>query len=232
MNRNFLTGLRDGIPVCLGYLVVSVSFGMFAVARGIPATTAIALSMTNLTSAGQFAAVNLAVTTATYAEIGFATVVVNIRYALMSLVLSQKIEKMPFFKRMIVALGITDEIFTIATTRNGKVDFSYMLGLMLTPYVGWSIGTILGATINSLLPLPMASAMGITLYGMFIAIVVPAAKNEKPVLITLFIAMILSCMFKYAPYLSLLSAGWAIITVALITSALAACLFQEKEVSE
>ncbi len=229
MKRSFFSGLRDGIPVCLGYIVVSMSFGMFAVARGIPVSAAIALSMTNMTSAGQFAAVNLAGACASFTEIGFATLVVNIRYALMSLVLSQKIEKMPFFKRMILAAGITDEVFTIASTRGEKVSFSYMAGLIITPYFGWSLGTILGATVNSLMPVSVVSAMGITLYGMFVAIVVPVAKEDRAVLLTLIIAITLSCMFKYTPVLATLSSGWAIIVVTLLTSTLAAFLFAGKE---
>lgn len=228
MKPNFFLGLCDGIPICLGYIVVSMSFGMVAVARDIPILTAIALSMANMTSAGQFAAINLSGAFASYAEIGFATLVVNIRYALMSLVLSQKIEKMPFYKRMVIAFGITDEIFTIASTRTNKVGFSYMAGLITMPYLGWASGTAIGAAVNSLLPKAIASAMGITLYGMFVAIVIPVAKEEKPVFITLIIAIALSCLFRYAPYLSGLSSGWTIIVVTLITSALAAFLFPEK----
>jgi predicted branched-subunit amino acid permease len=228
MNHSFRSGLRDGVPVCLGYLVVSMSFGMFAVARGIPPTVAIGLSMTNMTSAGQFAAVKLAENMGSYAEIAFATLVVNIRYSLMSLVLSQRIEKMSFLRRMIVAAGITDEVFTIASTRDKKVDFRYMAGLITAPYIGWSLGTAVGATVNSLLPQAMASAMGITLYGMFIAIVVPVARQERAVLLTLIMAIGLSCLFRYAPVLSGLSSGWAVIVVTLLTSAVAATLFQER----
>lgn len=229
MKQSLFSGMRDGIPVCLGYIVVSMSFGMFAVARGIPVFTAIALSMTNMTSAGQFAAVNLAGACASFTEIGLATVVVNIRYALMSLVLSQKIEKMPFFKRMILAAGITDEVFTIASTRGEKVSFSYMAGLIITPYIGWSLGTILGATVNSLMPESVVSAMGITLYGMFVAIVVPVARDERPVLITLLIAIALSCLFKYTPVLAAISSGWTIIIVTLFTATLAAFLFARED---
>jgi len=229
MKQSLFCGMRDGIPVCLGYIVVSMSFGMFAVAHGIPVFSTIALSMTNMTSAGQFAAVNLAGACASFTEIGFATVVVNIRYALMSLVLSQKIEKMSFIKRMLLAAGITDEVFTIASTRGEKVSFSYMAGLIITPYLGWSLGTILGATVNSLMPVSVVSAMGITLYGMFVAITVPVAREERPVLYTLLIAITLSCILKYAPVISALSSGWAIIIVTLFTSALAAVLFTADE---
>ena len=169
-------GLRDGLPICLGYLAVSFSFGMLAVSGGLPLWGAVALSMTNLTSAGQFAALNLMLANAPFVEIGVATLIINIRYLLMSLVLSQKIEKMPLAKRLILSFGITDEIFTVASTRYNRVGFWYMLGLILTPYIGWSVGTVLGACINSLLPAAVSNALGISLYAMFIAIVVPAGR--------------------------------------------------------
>lgn len=222
-------GLRDGLPICLGYLAVSFSFGMIAKNGGLPGFGAIGLSMTNLTSAGQFAAVNLMLAHAPLMEIGLATLIINIRYLLMSLVLSQKIEKMPLFKRLILSAGITDEIFTVASTRPGRVGFWYMLGLILTPYAGWSLGTVLGVFVNDLLPASVASALGISLYAMFIAIVMPAARKSKAVLATLGIAVGLSCILHYTPGLNNISDGWAIILVTLITSAVAATLFPHEE---
>lgn len=228
-NIELKNGLRDGLPVCLGYLAVSFSFGMIARNGGLPGGGAIALSMTNLTSAGQFAALNLMLASAPLTEIGLATLIINIRYLLMSLVLSQKIEKMPLIQRLIISMGITDEVFTIASTRPAKVGFWYMLGLILTPYAGWSVGTILGVFVNDLLPAAVSAALGISLYAMFIAIVIPAAKKDKAVLATLGIAVGLSCLLHYTPGLCAISDGWAIIIVTLITAALAASLFPRKE---
>lgn len=222
-------GLKDGLPICLGYLAVSFSFGMLAVGGGLPLWSAAGLSMTNLTSAGQFAALNLMLANAPLVEIGIATLIINIRYLLMSLVLSQKIEKMPLVQRLIIAFGVTDEIFTVASTRYGKVGFWYMLGLILAPYAGWSAGTVLGACINGLLPEAVSNALGISLYAMFIAIVVPAAKQDRAVLFTLLAAVAISCVFYYIPGLSSVSSGWVVIIAAVAASALAATVLPRKE---
>ena len=225
----FKNGLKDGLPICLGYLAVSFSFGMMAKKGGLPGWSTIALSMTNLTSAGQFAAVNLMLASAPLTEIGLTTLIINIRYLLMSVVFSQKIEKMPLSKRLILSAGITDEVFTVASTRYNRVRFWYMLGLIMTPYAGWSLGTVLGVFVNDLLPASLSSALGISLYAMFIAIVVPVARNDKAVLATLGIAVGLSCILKYTPAFAKLSEGWAIIFVTIATAALAATLFPHKE---
>ena len=222
-------GLKDGLPICLGYLAVSFSFGMIATKGGLPGWSTIGLSMTNLTSAGQFAAVNLMLAGAPLSEIGLTTLIINIRYLLMSLVLSQRIEKMRLVKRLIFSFGITDEVFTVASTRYKRVGFWYMLGLILTPYIGWSFGTVLGVFVNGLLPPAVSSALGISLYAMFIAIVIPAARKDKAVLATLGIAVGLRCLLKYTPGLSAISEGWAIILVTVVTAAFAATLFPYRE---
>lgn len=222
-------GLKDGLPICLGYLAVSFSFGMVAVGGGLPVWAAAGLSMTNLTSAGQFAALNLMLANAPLVEIGLATLIINIRYLLMSLVLSQKLEKMPLAKRLLLAFGITDEIFTVASTRYQRVGFWYMLGLIVTPYIGWSAGTVLGACINGLLPAAVSNALGISLYAMFIAIVIPAARQDRAVGVTLLLAVAISCGLYYIPGLSALSAGWAVILTTVAASALAATFLPREE---
>lgn len=228
----FKNGLWDGLPICLGYLAVSFSFGMLAKKGGLPGWSAIALSMTNLTSAGQFAALNLMLASAPLTEIGLTTLIINIRYLLMSLVLSQKIEKMSLGKRLLVSAGITDEIFTVASTRHQRAGFWYMLGLIAAPYAGWSLGTILGVFVNDLLPASVSAALGISLYAMFIAIVIPAARRDKAVLATLGIAVGLSCLLRYVPVFAGISEGWAIILVTLVTAAAAAAVFPRKEARE
>lgn len=225
----FLKGIKDGLPIALGYIPVSFSFGMIATAGGIPIWAVIAISMTNLTSAGQFAGANLIIANAPVFEIAMTTLIINIRYMLMSFVLSQKIEKIPILKRMLISFGITDEIFTVASTKHGKVGYSYMCGLILAPYIGWALGTILGALINNLLPESIASCMGITLYAMFIAIIVPEIKKSMAVVITVALAVGISCLIKYIPHLAVISEGWGIIIATIIASALAAVLFPKKE---
>ena len=216
----FLKGARLGMPIALGYIPVSFSFGMLAVQNGIPAWAAIVISMTNLTSAGQFAGMNIISAAGGMWEMTITTFVINLRYMLMSLSLSQKIGKMSLAKRLITAFGITDEVFAVAS----------MLGLIAIPYIGWTLGTVLGAFINNLLPTSLADAMGITLYAMFIAIIIPASRRDKNVLFVLIAAVILSCVLYFA--LPFISSGWAVIITAVLASAFGATFFPHNEEGE
>ncbi|MEY8337104.1 AzlC family ABC transporter permease [Lachnospiraceae bacterium 62-35] len=224
--REFIQGMRHGIPICLGYFSVSAAFGMMAVLSGIPLWVAVMISLTNVTSAGQFAGVNLMLAGGTYLELLISMIVINIRYFLMSLSLSQKVEEgMGYMKRFGISFGITDEIFAVAIQRPGTVTASYMAGLIFLPVLGWTGGTLTGGAVTSVLPESIASALGIALYGMFIAIVVPAAKNHTSVLFTAVTAVFLSLTLNYMPIFSQLSGGWGIILITVIASALAALCF-------
>ena len=226
-SKQFLKGAKLGLPIALGYLPVSFSFGMMAVASGIPAWAAILISMTNLTSAGQFAGMNIISAAGGMWEMAITTFVINLRYMLMSLSLSQKVGNMPLWKRLITAFGITDEIFAVASTTPVKITFSFMLGLIAIPYIGWASGTVLGAFINNLLPEAIAEAMGITLYAMFIAIIIPAARRDKNVFFVLIAAIVVSCIIYFA--MPFISSGWAVIIAAVIASAIGATFFPHKE---
>lgn len=229
INR-FADGVRDGIPIGLGYLSVSFTFGMMAVAQGIPIWAAIAISMTNLTSAGQFAGLNMIVATASYMEVALAQLVINIRYALMSVSLSQRLDKgVKTLGRLGISFGITDEVFAVSSTKSGKVGKRYMGGLMLAPYLGWTLGTVLGAVAGTFLPPSVQSALGIAIYGMFLAIIVPAAKKSLPVFVVLLIAVGLSCLFRWVPFLSGVSEGFVIIICAVVAAGCGANFFPEKE---
>lgn len=223
----FWNGIKNGLPIALGYVPVSFSFGLLCTQTGIPLWAAVAISMTNLTSAGQFAGLNLIAVCAPLTEIGITTFIINLRYMLMSLALSQRLERMSFIKRLFVSFGITDEIFSVASTRVGKVGFLYMTGLMITPYLGWSAGTLLGAAAGNILPAAIVSCMGIALYAMFLAIFIPASKKEKSVLAVVLFAAAVSCVIKYA--LPFISAGWAIIIATITAAAFGATLFPRKE---
>ena len=222
-----MKGARLGLPIALGYIPVSFSFGMLAVAGGIPPWAAIVISTTNLTSAGQFAGINIISAAGGLWEMGITTFVINLRYMLMSLSLSQKIGNMPLWKRLITAFGITDEIFAVASTTPVKITFPFMLGLIAVPYVGWAGGTAMGAFINNMLPKSLADAMGITLYAMFIAIIIPAARKDKNVLIVLIAAVASSCILYFA--LPFISSGWAVIIAAVLASAIGATFFPHRE---
>ena len=119
MKRNeFINGIKDGIPICLGYFSVSMAFGIAAVQKGIPSWAAIFTSLTNVTSAGQFAGVNIMHALGTLIELAITTMIINMRYFLMSLSVSQKVDSsMKLWQRFLVSLGITDEIFAVSMRR-------------------------------------------------------------------------------------------------------------------
>ncbi|MBQ3022256.1 MAG: AzlC family ABC transporter permease [Clostridia bacterium] len=222
----FFNGIKDGIPICLGYFSVSMAFGMTAVLSGFPSWAAILTSLTNLTSAGQFAGVNIALAGGKIIELILTTLVINARYFLMSLSISQKVSsEMTLWHRFLVSFGITDEIFAVSMRHTRELTMAYMSGLILTPLIGWTAGTATGALATSILPESLSSAMGIALYCMFIAIIIPPARDNKNVLIAVIMATMGSVIFAYTPILRALSGGWSIIIVAILVSAICAKLF-------
>ncbi len=228
--KQFTYGLKRGFPIFLGYLPVSFTFGFMAVSGGLPVWVALVISMTNLTSAGQFAGTNLIFASAGYFEVALTTLVINLRYSLMSLSLSQKVDrKVPVWKRMIVAFGITDETFVMASMEKGKLSASYMLGLMTLPFIGWSLGTFLGGTISTLLPISLQNAMGIGLYAMFIALIIPAAREKKEVCMVVIFAVVFTCILKYMPILRNISSGFRVIIATVLAAGIGAYLFPERE---
>ena len=230
MSKPFLQGVRHGLPIGLGYLSVSFAFGMQAVALGLTTLQAVLISMTNLTSAGQVAALPLIVGGAPMAEMALTQLTINLRYALMSLSLSRKLDgTMTTGRRMFFSFANTDEVFAVASGQPGKVGKSYLFGLMVLPWIGWSLGTLLGSVAGTLLPEFVRNALGIALYGMFLAIILPPAREKKPVRFVVAIAVALSLGFHYLPVLKEISSGFAIILCAVTAAALGAWLFPAKE---
>lgn len=229
----FKTGLIDGLPIGLGYFAVSFSFGIAAVSAGIPPFQALLISMTNLTSAGQFAGIGIIASGGSYFEMALSQFIINIRYALMSIALSQKLDKA--FKRihtLILGHAVTDEIFAVAITRPKTVRPIYFLGLATLPYIGWAGGTAAGAFFGSLLPDDIRSALSVSIYGMFIAIIIPAAKESRAVLVTIIAAVAISCAIYYIPLFSGITSGFSVIICAVLASALGALLFPIKDGAE
>ena len=225
-DSKFLTGLRDGIPIGLGYLSVSFTFGIMAASYGIPFGYTLLISMTNLTSAGQLAGIGIIHAGGGLAEMALTQLVINLRYALMSLSLSQKLDgEFNLFHRLAVSFGITDEIFAVASSKKGDVSPRYMYGLIMIPYIGWAAGTALGTLAGNLLPEMLRNALGIALYGMFIAIVVPPAKKRPKLLAVIGIAVGLSCLIRFVPVFSFISDGFSIIICTLIAATAGALLF-------
>ena len=219
--NSFKKGIKAGLPICIGYFPVSFAFGIFSVENGLSILQAVLISLTNLTSAGQLAAVPIMVGGGTIIELVLAQLVINSRYSLMSISLSQKLSesvKMPH--RFLIAFGNTDEIFAVASSNKEKVGTKYMLGLILTPVIGWVSGTLMGAIAGNILPEVVTSALGVAIYGMFIAIVVPVIKEEKNTALCVGVAIILSCVFYYAPVLKEIPTGFTVIICAVVASAL------------
>lgn len=230
MNKVFRQGIRHGIPIALGYLSVSFAFGMKAVSDGLTVLQAVLISMTNLTSAGQIAAVPLMVGGASLAEMALTQLTINLRYALMSLSLSRKLDgSMGTLQRMIFSFANTDEIFAVASSQPGKVGKYYLYGLMLTPWIGWSLGTLLGAAAGTLLPAFVRTALGIAIYGMFLAIILPPARNSRPVRFVVLAAVAMSLCFHYIPGLNTVSSGFVIIICGVLAAALGAWRFPAEE---
>ncbi len=223
--RDFIRGLTDGIPICLGYLSVSFAFGIFCVNSGLTLWQAVLISMTNVTSAGQLAGVPIMLSGGSLLEMATSQLVINLRYALMSVSLSQKLDRdVKPRHRAFIAFVNTDEVFAVASSQKGAVSRFYMYGLMLTPYLGWSLGTLLGGIAGDILPTMLSSALGIAIYGMFVAIVVPEAKKSRPTALCVLVAIFLSCLFHGVPGLCEIPEGFIIIICAVAASALMAWL--------
>lgn len=228
--KEFGRGVRDGLPIGLGYAPVAFTFGFIAVSGGLPVWVACLISLTNLTSAGQFAGTNLILAGAGYMEVAMTTFVINIRYMLMSLSLTQRLEeKVRVWKRMLFGFGITDETFVVASLNSGTLKAAYLFGLILLPIAGWNVGTLMGACISSVLPEALQNAMGIALYGMFIALIVPAARDSVHVLWIVIIAVLVNCILKYVPLFSFISSGFRIILSTVMGAGMGAVLFPKDE---
>ena len=230
---NYLTfkrGFKDGIPIALGYLSVSFAFGMLVISKGFPLWSPIVTSATNLTGTGQFVGAELMSNCAGFAEIACTLLIINLRYVLMSLSLSQKLSPdITLFQRCVIAFGNTDEIYGVSMQQRGLLTYRYMCGIILCAYSGWVGGTIIGALASDILPAFILSALGIALYAMFLAIIIPPARTSKPICAIILIATVISCIFKYTPVLKELSSGWVIIIAGTISSGLLAFISPVKE---
>lgn len=231
MNSRFLKGMSHGLPIALGYLSVSFGFGITAAASGLSALEASVISASNLTSAGQAAGVGIIAAGGTLLEMALVQLTINIRYALMGLSLSQKLDKsFTAPHRLLASYGITDEIFAVCSSQNQPLTPAYMYGMIFAAMLGWVTGTFLGASAGQLLPESVSSALGIVLYGMFLAIIVPPSRKNKSVLCVVVAAALLSILFRYV--MSFISAGFAVMICAIAAAALGALLFPVEEEEE
>ncbi len=229
IENRWIQGIRDGVPIALGYLSVSFAFGMMAANQGMPLWASVVVSFTNLTSAGQFAALSIITSAGSMLELALSQLVINLRYFLMSLSLTQKVDpQMTTLQRAIVAHGVTDEIFAVSTSRYEGVGFRYMIALMVLPILGWTAGTFLGGAASALLPAALRDALGIMIYGMFLAIILPPCRRSREIFIVVLIAALTSCLFSLLSSLISIGSGFVIILCTLVSAGIGAWLFPVK----
>jgi predicted branched-subunit amino acid permease len=228
--KYFKQGMQDGMPIALGYFAVSFTFGMAAVTGGLTVWDAVLISMTNLTSAGQFAGLGIILAAGSYWEMAMTQLIINLRYSLMSFSLSQKLEKgINPFHRFVVAFGMTDEIFAVSASQPGKVSPYYNYGAMSVAIPGWILGTLAGAILGNVLPGSVTNALSVAIYGMFLAIIIPPAKKDSAVMKVVIAAMVVSMLFAVLPVLNQVSGGFVIIITTVLIAGLAAYFFPIKE---
>lgn len=226
MSLQFKKGLVHGLPIALGYLTVSFGFGISAVRAGLTVWQAAAISALNLTSAGQAAGLTVMTGGGSLLETAATQLIINMRYSLMSLSLSQKLDgSFTLPRRILAAYGITDEIFAVASMQPA-VSPRYMYGLIAMGFSGWTLGTVLGAAAGAVLPAALTNAMGIMLYGMFIAIFVPAARGARDVLCTVVLAAVISLLLGFMPAVS---GGFSIIIAGAAAALICAAVFPGSE---
>ena len=228
--ESFRKGMKDGVPIALGYFAVSFTFGMMAVAGGLSIWQAVLISLTNLTSAGQFAGLDIIFAGGSMWEMAMTQLIINLRYCLMSFSLSQKFRREESgILKYIAAFGVTDEIFGISAAQEGKVSVFYNYGAMCVAIPGWTLGTLAGGISGSLLPDFMLSALSVAIYGMFLAIIIPPARKNRIVAALVLLSFALSFACNYLPGVSALSDGTRTIILTVVISAAAAVLFPVKQ---
>jgi 4-azaleucine resistance transporter AzlC len=229
----FQAGVRDAFPICLGYLSVSFAFGMIASDRGMPVWIASLFSVTCVSGTGQFVGLNLMAAAASLIEMLCTLAVINARYLLMSVSLSQKLpEKTSLWQRLVIAYGNTDEIFALASTRTQALTFPYMAGMIFIAVFGWVAGTVLGEVAGGVIPQSVVDAMNIALYAMYIALIIPDARKSLPVSAVILFAVAVSCLLTFIPVTKSLGSGWIIIIGGLSASAFGAAVFPRENGEE
>ena len=226
-------GMRDGIPVGLGYLAVAFSLGIAARSAGLTPIQGFIASLFNNASAGEYAAFSLIAAGATYVEVAIITLIANARYLLMSCALAQRFAPgTPFFHRLIIGYDVTDELFGITIARPGCLNPFYTYGAITLAAPAWAMGTALGIVAGNLLPLRAVSALSVALYGMFLAIIIPPARKNKVVAALVALSFALSFACNYLPGIASLSDGTRTILLTVLISCGAALLFPVKNDAE
>lgn len=229
----FAEGLKDGVPIALAYLAVSFSLGIAAKNVGFTPWQGFVVSTLCAASAGEYIGFTMVAAGATLMETAIATLITNARYMLMSCAMSQRTDpKMPFFHRILVGQYITDELFGIAIARKGTLNPFYSYGAIAIAVPAWSIGTALGVVAGNIMPLSLASAFSVALYGMFIAIIIAPARKDKVVALVVVASFVLSSVGAYLPLFAEIADGTKTMVVTVVVAAVAAVLFPHEDEQE
>lgn len=227
--REFAAGVKAGAPIGIGYFAVSLAVGLYWAQAGFTPLSSLIFSVTNISSTGEFAAIKIMAAKGGFFELAFTTILVNIRYLLMGVSLSQRLPRETgTFGRLVVALGITDEIYAVNIGRT-NVTVTHYFGSYLLPVIGWGSGTFMGALVGEIIPVPVQAAAGILLYAMFVAIVVPPIIGSSAVAIVAGIAAGVSVLLAYLPIVSALAFGWRVIICTIIAAGIGATFFPHAE---
>lgn len=222
-------GIHDGIPIGLGYFAVSFALGIAARGAGLNAFQSFLASLLCNASAGEYAAFTLIAADATYIELALMTLVANARYLLMSCALSQRAEGVSLPHRMLIGFDVTDELFAVTIARPGKLEPFYFYGAMLMALPGWSVGTALGNIAGNLLPARLTSALGVALYGMFLAVIIPPAKKDKILAGLVVFCFAASYALSRLPIVSAIPEGTRILILTVVIASAAALLFPRRD---
>ncbi|MGM0874518.1 MAG: AzlC family ABC transporter permease [Bacillota bacterium] len=225
---SFLQGIQGGISIAIGYLPVALTFGLLSKSTGLSLSETVLMSLIVFAGASQYISLSLLAVGTGVIEIIFTTFIVNIRHFLMSASISEKVEDDSLWKKALYSFGLTDETFTVASTREGSVNAGYLFGLMFISYASWVVNSGIGYVIGASLPTTVQESMGIALYAMFIGLLIPSLKKHRKVLYLAVVAAILNSIF-YAT--QMISTGWSIVLSTLV-SAVVVELIYSKYVNE
>ena len=229
-NYTFVRGMLDGIPICLGYFAVSFALGIAGRGVGMNAVQAFVMSLTMVASAGQFAAITLIGAGAGIIEMITTTVVVNLRYLLMSCSLTQKLSpETKLLHRLALSYCMTDEIFGLSISVDGFLRPVYTYGITVISVSGWCLGTVLGVVVGNILPALVTNALGVAMYGMFLAIIIPPAKENHFLGALVAVSMAASGLFSILPYLRAISSGFRVIILTILIAGIAAVIHPIEE---
>lgn len=232
--NDFLDGIKKSIPIFLGYFAVSFTFGIYCNNMGITPIVSFVMSLTELSSAGEFGGVELINKNALYAEIAAVVLIINLRYVLMSISLATHLDKdTKLYQKLVFGFGITDEIYALAIKEKKAITAKFMFGMMMLPIVGWSVGTLLGTLSSKIIPTSVSTCFNLALYVMFICVIFPDAKESYKVLICIGVSALISCILYYIPFLNEhISLGFKLIIATISACTLMAVLFPQEKKEE